>query len=402
MIGGIFLIIVLAVINQPIFNSFTKKHRFFSKGLMNKVYLYHVFFIFVYYTYAFFNRSDSHKYFERPQVPYNSWFDYFGTSTQFIDFISYPFINYLSFSYEMMMVLYGWFGFLGFLFAYLFFRENITIKIKVFRNIDFLTLILFLPNMHFWTASLGKGSVIFLGLMMFAYAVKYPNRRIVRLILASLLIFFIRPHVLLFVAFGTVLGYMSGREKVAFWKKLLIYIGMIGGLILAQDQILGMAGMEETDNFIENFEDFSVDRSRELSKSGSGVDMTAYPLPLKLFTFWFRPLFFDAPGILGLIVSVENLIYLLLFVKILNARFLKFLVKSPITVKMSATVFLTSSLALVFVMSNLGIIMRQKSQVMYFLFFVIYYFLAQEKYMKIMKKKKLREKMLKEKSVELA
>ena len=166
---------------------------------------------------------------------------------------------------------------------------------------------------------------------------------------------------------------------------------MIGGLILVQDEILGMAGMDDTDNFVQNFENFSEDRATELSKSGSGVDMTAYPLPIKLFTFWFRPLFIDAPGLLGLIVSVENLIYLLLFIKIINKRFWKFLLKSPITVKMSVTVFFTSSLALVFVMSNLGIMMRQKSQVMYFLFFVIYYFLAQEKYNKLLRLRKQRK-----------
>ncbi|WP_236995849.1 hypothetical protein [Christiangramia flava] len=296
----------------------------------------------------------------------------------------------------MMMILFGWLGFLGFLFAYLFFRENIPIKVNVFKNIDFLSLILFLPNMHFWTASLGKGSIIFFGLMMFAYAIKYPGKRLIRLILAGAVIYFVRPHVLLFVGFGTLLGYMSGREKIAFWKKLLVYIGMIGGLVLAQEQILAMAGMQNTDNFVENFENFSEDRADDLSKSGSGVDMTSYPLPIKLFTFWFRPLFLDAPGVLGLIVSIENFIYLLLFVKILNKRFWKFIKKSPITVKMSATVFFTSSLALVFVMSNLGIIMRQKSQVMYFLFFVIYYFLAEEKYKKIVKIKKLRNLQAKE------
>lgn len=401
MVGGIFLIIILTLINQPIFSSFEKKHKFFDKRLLNNVYFYHVFFILVYYTYATFNPSDSRLYYARPQNPNMTWTDFFGTSTTFLDFLSYPFINYFSFSYEMMMVFYGWLGFLGFLFAYLFFRENIPIKIKVFKNFDFLTLILFLPNMHFWTASLGKGAPIFLGLMMFAYAVKFPKERLIRLILASALIYFIRPHVLLFVGLGTVLGYMSGREKVAFWKKLLIYIGMIGGLILVQDQILGMAGMDDTDNFVQNFENFSEDRATELSKSGSGVDMTSYPLPIKLFTFWFRPLFVDAPGALGLIVSFENLVYLLLFLKILNKRFWKFLLKSPITVKMSMTVFFTSSLALVFVMSNLGIMMRQKSQVMYFMFFVIYYFLAEEKYKKLMKMRTL-QKQRKLEKIEMA
>lgn len=349
---------------------------------MNFLFLYHLFFFGVYYTYALFNNSDSKLYFDRPQWR-SSWMEYFGTSTTFIDFMSWPFINVLGFNYEMMMVLFAWFGYIGFVYAYMFFRENIPIKIKVF-NIDFLTLVLFLPNMHFWTASLGKGAPIFMSLMMFAYAIKDPKGRWFTLLFGSLITYYIRPHVFLFVAAGTVLGYMTGREKIAFWKKMLIYIGMIGGLIMVQDTILGMAGLNETENLVEGFEEFSEDRGSELAKSGSGVEMADYPLPVKLFTFWFRPLFLDAPGLLGFIVSIENLIYLLLVFKILKFDFLKFLKKSPIAVKMSLTSFILASLAMAFVMSNLGIIMRQKSMVMYFLFFVIYYYLAQKKYDRIM------------------
>lgn len=391
MIGALVLIFFLFLINQGLFSGFEKKHRWFSKKLMNLLFLYHLFFFGVYYTYALFNNSDSKAYYERPQFSDN-WFDYFGTSTTFIDFLSWPFINLLGFNYEMMMVLFAWFGYLGFLYAYMFFRENIPLKIKVFKNFDLLLLTLFLPNMHFWTASLGKGAPIFMGLMMFAYAIKNPKSRFITLILGSVLIYFVRPHVFLFVAVGTVLGYMTGREKISFWKKALIYIGMLGGLVLAQDQILGMAGLEGSNNLVSDFENFADDRAGGLSDSGSGVDIANYPLPLKLFTFWFRPLFFDAPGILGLIVSAENLIYLLLFGKILKKDFIRFLKKSPISVKMSLVVFLLSSFALTFVMSNLGIIMRQKSMVMYFLFFVIYYYLAQKKYDRILKSKRLREK----------
>ncbi|TRO65105.1 hypothetical protein [Christiangramia sabulilitoris] len=392
MLGALVLMLALFVINQMMYSTFSKKHKFFSKKLMNTLFLYHLFFFIVYYTYALFNNSDSRLYYSRPQ--YGAWGEYFGTSTTFIDFMSWPFINVLGFNYEMMMVLYAWFGYIGFLYAYLFFRENIPIKLKVFK-LDFLILVLFLPNMHFWTASLGKGAPIFMGLMMFAYAIKEPKSRWFTLILASVLIYYIRPHVFLFVAAGTVLGYMTGKEKIAFWKKMLIYIGMIGSLIMVQDTILGMAGLDESENLVQGFEDFSEDRGGELAKSGSGVDMVDYPLPVKLFTFWFRPLFFDAPGMLGLIVSVENLIYLLLFIRILKKDFLKFLKKSPVTVKMSLTVFFLASLAMSFVMSNLGIIMRQKSMVMYFLFFVIYYYLAQKKYDRIVMLKKRKNKILK-------
>ncbi len=361
---------------------------------MNSLYFYHLFFFLVYYTYASFNRSDSKLYFDRPQWG-DSWGEYFGTSTTFIDFLSWPFINVLGFNYEMMMVLFSWFGYVGFVYAYMFFRENIPIKIKVFKNFDLLILTLFLPNMHFWTASLGKGAPIFLGLMMFAYAIKNPKSKLITLILGSALIYFIRPHVFLFVAVGTVLGYMTGKEKISFTRKLLIYIGMIGGLIMVQDQILGVAGLEDSENLVSDFENFSEGRSQKLDNAGSGVSMDSYPLPLKFFTFWYRPLFFDAPGVLGLIVSAENLIYLLLSLKIFKKDFISFLKKSPISVKMSLVVFFLSSFAMTFIMSNLGIIMRQKSMVMYFLFFVIYYYLAQKKYDKVMKLKR-RKKALEE------
>lgn len=357
---------------------------------MNQLFGYHLIFWGIYYTYTLFNNSDSKKYFDNPQKEGWNWFDFFGTGTTFIDFLSYPFINFFGFNYEMMMVLFAWFGYMGFVYAYLFFRENIPVKVTVFKNFDLLTLILFFPNMHFWTASLGKGAPIFLGLMLFAYAIKNPKSRIVTLILGSFLIYFIRPHVFLFVAVGTVLGYMSGKEKISFGKKLFIYISLIGGLVLVQDTILGVAGLEGSEDVVGDFTDFSDTRSDSLSESGSGVDMSNYSLPIKLFTFWFRPLFFDAPGILGLITSVENLMYLLLFFKILKKDFIKFIKNSPVSVKMSLVVFFLSSFAMTFIMSNLGIIMRQKSMVMYFGFFVIYYYLAQKKYDKIMRIKKLK------------
>lgn len=392
MLGAFFLILILFIVTQGLFSSLGKKHAFFSKKLMNQLFGYHLFFFGVYYAYAFFNNSDSHAYFIRPQRESWSWMDFFGTSTTFIDFLSYPFINFFGFNYEMMMVLFAWLGYLGFVYAYLFFRENIPIKYTVFKKFDLLTLILFFPNMHFWTASLGKGAPIFLGLMLFAYAIKNPKSRLVPLILGSLLIYYIRPHVFMFVAVGTVLGYMSGKEKISFGKKLFIYVALIGGLILVQDTILEVAGLEGSEDLVEDFSDFSDTRSDSLSESGSGVDMSNYPLPVKLFTFWFRPLFFDAPGILGFITSIENLMYLLLFLKILKKDFIKFIKNSTVVVKMSLVVFFLSSFAMTFVMSNLGIIMRQKSMVMYFGFFVIYYYLAQKKYDNIMRLKKLKLK----------
>jgi hypothetical protein len=392
MIGGFILLLVLFLLTQPILNGFDRKFRFFDKKLMNQLFWYHYVFVVIYYIYALLNPSDSKAYFQGAQLDYKSWFEAYGTSTVFVDFTAYPFVNWFGFNYEMMMVLFGWFGYLGFLYAYVFFRENIPVKITVFKRFDFLWLILFLPNMHFWTASLGKGSYIFMSIMMFTYAVTKLKKRIPIAILGAFITYMIRPHVMLFVAVGVVLGYMSGREKIPFFQKFLVFVVMIGGAFLAKDQILGVAGLDASGNVVENFQQFSEERSASLGASGSGVDMQSYSLPVQLFTFWFRPLFFDAPSALGLVVSAENLIYLFLFFKILKKDFIGFIRRSSVVVKMSAVIFLLTSFAMTFVMSNLGIIMRQKSMVIYFLFFVIYYYLAEKKYNKLKKLEQQRKK----------
>lgn len=390
MLGVLFLIILLFGVNQIIFNIYQKRHSFLDKKKMNLLYLYHLVFFGVYLWYAYNNPSDSKGYFNNVSIHNGSWFGLFGTDTDFIDFLAYPFY-FIGFNYEMLMILFSWLGYLGFFYAYLFFREKIPVKVKVFKSIDLLTLILFLPNMHFWTASLGKGSTIFFGLMMFTYGIVKPGSRILLLILSSFIIYHIRPHVFMFVALGAVVGYMSGKEKIPFWQKALVFTSLIGTLVLVQDQILAVMGLQGSENLIEDFQAQSEERSADLSDAGSGVDMSSYPLPLKLFTFWFRPLFIDAPNVLGLIVSGENLIYLLLFFKILKKDFIQFIKKSPAVVKMSFVIFFMTSLAMTFVMSNLGIIMRQKSMVMYYIFFVIYYFLAQKKYDKMIRIRRLKE-----------
>ncbi|WP_246136870.1 hypothetical protein [Gillisia hiemivivida] len=350
---------------------------------MNVLSLYHLGFGGIYYIYALFNRSDSIKYFKASQNINKGWLEFFGTETTFIKFISYPFINYLGFSYEMMMLLFTWIGFMGFVYAYLFFKENIPLDVKVFKKIDLLTLILFLPNMHFWTASLGKGALIFLGLMLFGYAISKPKERVITLILGSLLVFYIRPHIFLILAIGSLIGFLTGVGKFT-WKQKSFAVGIfLLSLILLQNSILSVVNLENSNNLISDFLKFTSNRADSLSNSGSGLNMAGYSLPEKIFSFWFRPLFFDAPGILGLIVSVENLIYILLFLKIVKWDFLKFIKFAPVNVKMSLALFLITSFAMTFVMTNLGIIIRQKSMIMYFIFFVIYYYLAHEKQLKL-------------------
>jgi hypothetical protein len=384
----ILMFLLLIVFNKILISSILKKYPFLSSKLLTNLFIYHLFFFGVYYANSLFSLSDSREYYSKAFEIGSNWDILSYTGTRFIDNFSAPFVS-LGFSYEAMMLLYSWFGYVGFVYAYLFFRENISVNVTVFKKFDLLQLLLFLPNMHFWTASLGKGSLIFMGLMLFAFGLKKPRQRIFLLLIGGYFIYMIRPPVMLFVLSGVMVGLLTGREKLGIGTRIAVVFASIAFLYAASSTILGVADIdaENTDNAVEEFQDYSTAQTDRLERSNSGVDMQGYPLPVKLFTFWFRPLFVDSPGILGLFSSAENLVYLLLFYKICNRRFIAFIRKSPYMVKVSGITFLLASYAMTFVMSNLGIIMRQKTMVMYFGFFVIYYFLAQEKWEKEQKGK---------------
>lgn len=379
--GIVILLVILFFLNEQIYRRIAASIPWASISLLRKLFLYHLLFAGIYFTYASFSPTDSKHYFNVLNFLDVSWAETVAMTNWGVFFLEYPFLKYLGFDYQMCMLLFSWFGFIGFVYAYLFFAENIKEKVIVFGRYDLLKLLLFLPNMHFWSASLGKGSVIFMGIMMFIYSVQFPKKRIVSLLLGAFLIYSIRSHVMFFMVVGVMFGVFFGSDqKLSRGAKFFLIISGVVFIYLASSSILAVANLNNSENLVNDFNEFASIRSEGLSENaGSGVDMSNYPLLLKLFTFWFRPLFADAPNVLGFFSSFENLIYVLLFLKICNKSFFKFLRKSSSVVKMSAMIFLLTSFAMTFVMSNLGIIMRQKSQVMYFGFFVIYFYLADKK-----------------------
>ena len=375
------LLIFIIILNQLFISGIVKKYSFVSKKILQRLLLYHLLFYCIYLLYAMTSGSDSFEYYKSAVQVGSDW-DLAYTGTRFIDNFAALFVQF-DISYPIMMLLFAWFGYIGFVYAYLFYRENIPVNVTVFKKYDLLQLILFFPNMHFWTASLGKGSLIFMGLMMFTYSLKKPKNRWFLLLLGGYFVYMIRPPVMLFVLTGVMIGLLTGREKISIGLRILLVSASLVFLYSATTTILSAIKIDNTENVVDDFQKNTQAMSERLeSSAGSGVEMQGYPLPFKFFTFWFRPLFVDSPGVLGLFSSAENLIYLLLFLKICNKRFLIFIRKAPYLVKMSGVTFLLASYAMTFVMSNLGIIMRQKSMVMYFGFFVIYYFLAEEKWKK--------------------
>ena len=250
----ILLLFFIIFLNQLFISNLVKRNKLLSKKTLNLLFLYHLLFFVIYYAFTMFSRSDSLEYFAKATTIGDKYSLFEYTGTQFIDNFSALFVSF-GFSFESMMLLFSWFGYIGFVFAYLFFRENIPINVIVFRRFDLLTLLLFLPNMHFWTSSLGKGSLIFMGLMVFTYSLKKPKNRILLLLIGGYFVYMIRPTVMLFVLTGVMFGLLTGREKISTMLRIFLVAGSLLFLYGASNTILSVAKIQNTENVVEDFQD---------------------------------------------------------------------------------------------------------------------------------------------------
>ncbi|MFM7193313.1 MAG: hypothetical protein ACKOYP_00825, partial [Bacteroidota bacterium] len=306
-----------------------------------------------------------------------SWWEYYDTSTGFIEFMGYPFIQFFGFSYEAMMVLFSWFGLLGFYFFYIVLNERVQYT-HTFMGYDLVVLLLFLPNLHYWSASFGKGSIIFLGFGLYFYALNRVGQRLIPLVLGSLIIYHVRPHIFLVVAMASAWGFVFSTRGISWTLRFFVILLSIGAISLVYDDVIKLTGIDE-ENVVGNVMSMDL-RTTDLMKAGSGVDITQYNIFMKLFTFWFRPLFVDSHNFMSFVVSFENVFYLIIFSYIVRNDFLRFFQGSDHVVKAAFISFIGVSFVMAQLCANLGLAIRQKSQVMPLMLFVILKYLDNKRY----------------------
>lgn len=345
-------------------------HSAQDNKFLKKLFWYHLFLSLVYYVYAIFNPSDSRGYYEKVVQDFRGpdWSSFYGTSTTFIEWTGYPFIKWFSFSYEAMMAFFSFLGFLGFIYFYKFFRERIAFKNKLF-GFDLLYLFFLLPNLHFWSGSLGKGSFIFLGIGLLFYGLNNVSKRYWILLVGALITYHIRPHILFVILASSLIGFTFSSKGLGWGVKIIMITIASTALVFIYQDVLNMVGLETDTVFTEGLD--MSNRAYELSKATSGLDITTMSLPIQLFTFLFRPLFFDAPGMLGIIVSFENVFLLGITLAFILKGGILYIIKGDFAVKTAFFSFITVSIALAQISGNLGIAIRQKSQVMILFLFVI-------------------------------
>lgn len=312
--------------------------------------------------YCFFIQGDAIGYWRVPKAYTMETFKeglFNGEGTMFMYAFNYLFSNLLNMSYLSNTLLFSLFGFMGLTFFYLVAVQTVPYN-KIISGYVLFPLIFFLPNLHFWSSGVGKDTTLFLCIGMFTYGLMKPFQRIPLLVLAGLLSMAIRPHITLFLMIGFGLAYVFGG-KVSPAQRFIFSAAMIAVGLAILPSVMEFAKIEEAS--AEGFDKFAQGKAAVLSRShtGSAIDISSYPFPLKVLTFWFRPALFDVKNINGLIAALENLLLLIVFIKAMRTSPIRAFKAAPFVIKGLVIFLVLGTLAFSQSMGNMGIMIRMRN-----------------------------------------
>jgi hypothetical protein len=256
-------------------------------------------------------------------------------------------------------MIYSFIGFIGLTYFYVNAIKLIPNN-PTFRNFNLFPLLFFLPNLHFWSCAVGKDTLIFACIAFVIHGLCEPFKRFPFIVIGMFLSYFIRPHITLFMLLAFGIAYFYSKN-ISFTRRILFFGCMIGIAIAILPLVLKYSKIEEAS--LASFDKFSSTKAAVLSgsRTGSSIDISSYPFPLKVFTFLFRPLFFDIKGIPSILASLENLLLLVLTFSIFRNKPLTTFKNAPFIIQGMIYFLIIGTLAFSQSLGNLGIMIRMRN-----------------------------------------
>lgn len=332
---------------------------------VTSLYIWHTLFSFIYYLFSLSNASDATVNY-RHSLNLHAFEFYPGSP--FIKLVASFFTKGLDASYLNTTLCFGLIGCIGLILLYLSLKEYL----KAFPW--HWGLILFIPSMSFWTASLSKDPISFFAVCLFLYAITVSKRKLLLTSIAFFAMFMVRPHIGALILASYVI-YFIIRARVHILFKIITIPAILAGLLISISFVEQYIGLDESS--ADGYMDY-IDKRESVSQTGgSAVDISSMSYPMKMFTYTFRPLPFEAHSITALVNSIENTLLLFAFIYIvIKTRFkLRPFIQDK-NMWLFAYLILTSSV-LALTTANLGIATRQKWMFMPIIIYLLVYIFYQ-------------------------
>lgn len=322
------------------------------------LYLWHTAFCAVYFLYSLSNVADAKAYYFASLEPGVAP----ALGTRGIEFFASFFSQGAGFSYGGLFLVFNLFGFVGMLAFWSALQQVIPPRGRVMQLLAFS--IILLPGLSFWSSAIGKDALSFMAAGLATWAALKLGQRYTVMSIAVLAMLLVRPH-MAGVMLGSLALTMIFVWRGAFFKRLALGLLVLPAAVWSMGLALNYVGLGENTSVGEMTEYIESLQYHNL-EGGSSVDIANMSVPVRLFTYLFRPLFFDAPGLLGILISFENLF--------LATAFLATVFLWALTARRRGRVLGLSRFALMFYIvfgftswvllanttANLGIALRQK------------------------------------------
>lgn len=243
--------------------------------------------------------------------------------------------------------------------------------------------IFFLPTYAFWPSSIGKDALVILFLGIFAYSVsrlleKFEFRWVLPIAISLGMLGLIRIHIAALVSLALVATVIFSKLRMgaglpAKARKFLTFAAAAGALVLAVTLIPDIVGLDLNDpDDIVPFTDEIVRRTSEDGTVASGSSVrSVVDVPAALVLVLFRPFVFEASQVQHLLAAAETTVILLLTVWRLPWMIRNWRLWRSNAYLVFCTMY-TIAFAIAFsVVRNLGIIARQRGQVLAFFLAVV-------------------------------
>lgn len=305
---------------------------------------------------------DAHLYFDMAKTGDVA----FGIGTIAVAKFTSFFAYYLGFSFFNTFLVYNFIGALGLIFLAAAMRcghqaESTTAFAA--------TALLFLPGLSFWSSAIGKDAPAFLSVCMFLFATLDLSRRKALAVASILIMLVVRPHIAVLMGIALAGGVSFGAFRVtpravAMATIFAVLSGAAAWIALEYTGLAGKLSAGEISEYLES-------RQGANEYGTSAINLSGMTFPEQVFAYLFRPLFFDARGLIWYLVSFENLILLLLLLSILTSwDRLRRLAKIP-AARIHMILMAAFLLLLAPITDNSGLAIRQKIMILPSLLFLV-------------------------------
>lgn len=337
--------------------------RFGSKDKRTLLlYFWHTFFTYVYYWFTINVGADASVYYAKA-LRGNVIFE---PGTNFIVYLVSILTNYLHLNMMGCFLVFNLIGSLGLIILDSIIQPLVRNQQKSLRVIA--TLVIFLPSISFWSSGIGKDGISFLGAVLALWSALELKKRMGSMSIAILMMFLVRPHIagIMIIALAVSLFF---DKKVNIIMKLVLAFVTIGISAFLIPYALNYAGVN-AGNSPDDIASYIESREDVYKNTDSGITLSELSFPMKLFTYMFRPLIFEARSITQIFSALDNLILLYLFIfggyKIIKTKNLTSLENR----KFMWAYAIIAWVILALTSGNLGIAVRQKIMVLPFFLYI--------------------------------